>query len=368
MRLDLTSEQQFFQETLRRFVETETPSSSVREKIAHGGRFDRDWWRRATELGFTSFLVSEAFGGGSLSGRGPVDLVIVAEELGRGCVPSPLAPANIVADALSSAGGDAHAEVLGGLLDGSVIATWAFHDATDRPAATLHRSGDAFVLDGNKTMVEAVDQCDHVLVTVESGDGVTQVLLPLNTPGVVVEPQTSLDLLRTFGRVRFDQVQLSEKALVGAYGTAAPQVERQRQLMLLLQCAEMAGAAAKVLEFTMSYAFDRYSFGRPLASYQALKHRFADMKMWLEASHAITDEAAVALSSGDDATAQVLAARAYVGDRTPEIIQDCVQIHGGIGVTWEHDIHLYLRRVTVNRGLFGTPAHHRDALASYSKS
>jgi alkylation response protein AidB-like acyl-CoA dehydrogenase len=119
-----------------------------------------------------------------------------------------------------------------------------------------------------------------------------------------------------------------------------------------------------VLEFTIEYAFDRFSFGRPLASYQALKHRFADMRLWLEASFAITDHAAAALSDSDDPTGLVHAAKSYVGDRSVELIQDCVQLHGGIGVTWEHDIHLYLRRATVDRGLFGAPAEHRAELAA----
>ena len=117
-------------------------------------------------------------------------------------------------------------------------------------------------------------------------------------------------------------------------------------------------------EMTVEWGFDRYSFGRPLASYQALKHRFASMKTWLEASHAISDEAAVATASGAaDAPLLVSAAKAYVGDFGLELAQECVQMHGGIGVTFEHDLHLFLRRVTVNRALFGTPADHRRRLA-----
>jgi alkylation response protein AidB-like acyl-CoA dehydrogenase len=110
----------------------------------------------------------------------------------------------------------------------------------------------------------------------------------------------------------------------------------------------------------VQWAFDRYSFGRPLASYQALKHRFADMMTWLQTSHALSDAAAAAVSEGrDDAVELVSAAKAYTGHYGSELMHDCVQMHGGIGVTFEHDIHLYLRRQTLNRSLHGTPAQHR---------
>jgi alkylation response protein AidB-like acyl-CoA dehydrogenase len=117
-------------------------------------------------------------------------------------------------------------------------------------------------------------------------------------------------------------------------------------------------------DMTVEWAFDRYSFGRPLASYQEIKHRFADMKTWLEASHAISDAATIAVATGSpDAEELVSAAKAFIGDYGAELMQDCVQIHGGIGLTFEHDLHLYLRRQTVNRALYGTPAEHRQRLA-----
>ena len=121
----------------------------------------------------------------------------------------------------------------------------------------------------------------------------------------------------------------------------------------------MAGAGAEVFEFTTGYAAERFSFGRPLHSYQALKHRFADMRVWLEASQATTSAAAQALHRGDpDGEILAAVAKAYVGDRIPEVVQDCVQMHGGIGVTWDHDLHLYLRRITVDRGMYGVPDDH----------
>ena len=129
--------------------------------------------------------------------------------------------------------------------------------------------------------------------------------------------------------------------------------------------AESVGTMQTGFDMTVEWAFDRYTFGRPLASYQALKHRFADMMMWLEASHAISDAACLATADGaEDAAELVSAAKAYIGQYGTELLQDCVQMHGGIGVTFEHDLHLYLRRFAVDRALAGTPADHRQRIAA----
>jgi alkylation response protein AidB-like acyl-CoA dehydrogenase len=215
-----------------------------------------------------------------------------------------------------------------------------------------------------KTAVEAGGQADFLLVTATTGTDLTQFLIPADLPGVTITAQSSLDLARRFAEVRFDNVGVDASAVVGTVGGAQADVERQCIVATMLQCAETTGAVARVFEFTVEYAFDRHSFGRPLASYQALKHRFADMKLWLEASHATADGAGLAVAIDVDAARTVSVAKAYIGDKSVDIIQDCVQLHGGIGVTWEHDIHLYLRRATVNRGLFGTPNDHRERLAA----
>lgn len=133
----------------------------------------------------------------------------------------------------------------------------------------------------------------------------------------------------------------------------------------MLQLAEMVGALDRCLEMTIEYAFQRYSFGRPLASYQELKHRFADMRAWLEAAHAITDAAADRVQVGSPrADEYVSAAKSFLGSYGPDMAEDCVQIHGGIGVTFDHDLHLYLRRVVIGSQLFGTVLDHRQRLAS----
>jgi alkylation response protein AidB-like acyl-CoA dehydrogenase len=153
--------------------------------------------------------------------------------------------------------------------------------------------------------------------------------------------------------------------VVGEVGGAAAEIERLLQFALIMQCAEMVGAIDQVFTFTLEYSFDRFSFGRALASYQALKHRFADMKLWLEASHATSGAAARAVQAGADNAAELVSvAKSYIGDHGPALLQDCVQMHGGIGVTWDHDLHLYIRRVTQDRVLFGAPSDHRERIAT----
>ena len=148
-------------------------------------------------------------------------------------------------------------------------------------------------------------------------------------------------------------------------GTAEALTVEQVHNACVMLCAESVGAMESAFAMTTDWAFERYTFGRALASYQALKHRFADMKSWLEASHAICDSAADALADGTSRAAEtVSSAKAYIGEQGVELAQDCVQIHGGIGVTYEHDLHFFLRRVTLNRLLYGTPGDHRRWLAA----
>ena len=195
--------------------------------------------------------------------------------------------------------------------------------------------------------------------------GTTQVLVPAAATGLTVSPMQTIDLTRRFSAVTFDDVRVPADAVVGATGEASADVDRQFQVFLVILNAESVGAMQAGFDMTVEWAFDRYSFGRPLASYQALKHRFADMMSWLEASHAISAAACAAAQEGSDGAAELVsAAKAYIGQYGAELLQDCVQMHGGIGVTFEHDLHLYLRRLIVDRALAGTPADHRQRIAA----
>ncbi len=187
-------------------------------------------------------------------------------------------------------------------------------------------------------------------------DGVRQFLVPTDAPGVHIESQQSIDMVKQYARVQFDGVEVDRGA---ALGGTADLIDRQSQIAQVLQCAEVVGILQTVFDFTVAWALDRHSFGRPLASYQVLKHGFADMKMWLEACRATTAAAVAAISNRSvDASLSASIAKSYVGEMATEIIQACVQMHGGIGVTWEHDLHVYLRRAALYRSMFGTPEEH----------
>jgi alkylation response protein AidB-like acyl-CoA dehydrogenase len=366
MHLALDDDQQFFQETTRKFLEQEAPIATVRALADDPAGFDRAWWKRGAELGWTSLLVPEEHGGGSLSGQGVLDLVIVAEEMGRLVSPGPLLPTSVAALALAdTASPELCAQVLPAVVSGDVVVAWCpVLPGGDGVTVTAQASDAGFALDGVAAPVEAGAQADELLVTARTGGGLSQFLVACDAPGVTIESLGSVDLVRRFASVRFDATPVPADRLIGMLDGADDAATRQLQLAVVLQCAETVGALDRVLEFTLEYLADRTSFGRPLASYQALKHRVADMKMWLEAAHGVTELAAQAVQErADDADEIVSAAASYVGDHATEIVQECTQLHGGIGVTWEHDLHLYLRRVTLHRNLHGTPVQHREHLA-----
>jgi alkylation response protein AidB-like acyl-CoA dehydrogenase len=413
MKLDLTPEQAFFHGTTRQFLDDKVPTSLLRELRSDPAGFDRDFWRQGADLGWTSLLVPEADGGGSVSGQGLVDLALVAFEFGRYAAPGPLTTANVVAAAVARSGtAEQKAELLPGLMTGDRIGSWAY--AEPRPFGQLgaigvraRPNGGRYLLTGTKAPVEAAGQADLFLVTAvlategDDAGGLIQFLVPAGTPGVSVRPMGTLDITRRYGRVAFDDAAVPASAVLGEPGlvagntaagntvagtgntvagtgntvagtgntvagnTVAGDVERQLQIALVIQLAELTGTMDRGLELTTEWLFNRYSFGRPLASYQALKHRFADMRAWLEAAHAMADAAAqhVQTESGR-AGEYVSAGKSVLGAAACEILQECVQFHGGIGITFEHDLHLYLRRATVDAQLYGTVADHRERLTA----
>ena len=366
MLLGLSDDQEFFRQTTERFLSEQVPPDALRAQRDDPAGFDPAYWRRGVELGWTSLLVDEEHGGGTISGAGLEDLSLVAYEFGRHAAPGPLVSTNVVAAALN--GSDTGPEVLGGLVSGQQVATWCapvLGAGGWEPTVEAVRDGSGLVLHGEARPVESATQADHLLVTCRQDGGVTQVLVPVSSPGVRVTPLGTVDLSRRFGSVTFDAVSVQPDAVVGQAGEAAAQVEWQLRLALVLLSAESVGAMQSGFDITLEWAFDRYSFGRPLASYQALKHRFADMLTWLEASRAITGAACVATQQQTEKAAELTsAAKAYSGEYGAELLQDCVQLHGGIGVTFEHDLHLYLRRVIVDRATLGTPADHRRRIGA----
>jgi alkylation response protein AidB-like acyl-CoA dehydrogenase len=368
--LNLTDDQELLRQTTHKFLTANWSTSAVRELIADPIGFDRDVWTQGAELGWTSMLVPESFGGGNVSGNGVCDLGVIAEELGRFLLAGPVLPTNIVAYALARSGSDdLKAQHLPAISAGHEIATWAIAEDPDKwvgesGALNVSRLGDAHQLTGVKSPVQDAHIADQFLVTAKTPTGYSQFLVPANTPGLSVELLEGLDFARRFGRITFDGVEVPAAAVVGTIDLAEEHVQSQMSLALAVQCAETVGSVDRMYEVLLEYVRHRKSFGRPIGSYQAIKHRLVDMLLWLESGKAAAVASLEAVQSGIDAANMASVAKSYIADRFPVILRECLQLHGGIGYTWEHDLHLYLRRVESNAAILGGSDYHRDRLAS----
>jgi alkylation response protein AidB-like acyl-CoA dehydrogenase len=333
--------------------------------------FGSEYWTDGAKLGWTSLLIAEGDGGGSVSGRGLVDLTTIAFEFGRHASPGPLLPTNVVGAAVSLWGNDElKALLLPGILSGDLVAAWAVaeprpNDRLGRVACTAIATSGSYRLNGIKAPVEAAQQAQQLLVTAVTSTGLANFVVPTDAPGLTIEAMGGLDVTRRYASVQLTDVEVPPGAMLRQPDGGLAQYDHLLHLGIVVQLAEMVGAIDRCLEMTVDWAFNRYSFGRPLASYQELKHRFADMRTWLEAAHAIADAAADHVQDVSERAGEyVSAGKAYLGVYGLELAQDCVQIHGGIGVTFDHDLHLYLRRVVLGSRLLGTVSDHRQRLTT----
>ncbi len=364
-------DQELFAETTRRFLDAECRPATLRALAGTKAGFDQQYWQRGAELGWTSLIVPEDAGGGSVSGDGVADLALLAYEFGHHSAPGPLLGANVVSAAVGRWGSDEQRRgPLADWMAGQAIPAWAYaepppDDGLGVVTARAINDGDMVVLSGVKSPVEAGAEANHALVVACHQHGSSQFLVPLDAPGVTVVPLDGLDLTRRAARIELDDVRVGVSSLVGAAGEAGPAVAWLMDLAVVIQLAEMVGAMQWAFDTTLDWTFNRYSFGRPLASYQEIKHRFADMAMWLEGGYAIAAAAATAVGADSPNRAETVSAgKFYIGRYGAELLQDCVQLHGGIGVTFDHDLHLFLRRVTTNVAMHGTPSQHAARIAT----
>jgi len=360
---ELTDEQEMLVDASVRFMDATLPVAAIRA-VADGARRDDTGYRAAAgELGWFGFLGAEPAGGGSVSGKGVVDAAVIAAELGARLQPGPYAGHSVVVDALTRAGEPAHEPVLADLVSGAAWATWAFGDDT---SVVLGVSRDGVRLDGRVVLAAEVASCSHLLLGASGPDGFTQVLVPLDAPGVTLRPLESLDVSRRWGAVDLTGVTLPVEAVVGAPGAAtAAQLLRQVHLAAVLVAADAVGAMHADFETALQYAKDRIAFGRPIGSFQALKHVIADVSLSVEMAKGIVAEAARALGDdAPDAPELVHAAKSFVGEHSVDVMHQCFQVFGGIGFTWEHDQHLYLRRMSADAAMFGAPHWHREQLVA----
>jgi alkylation response protein AidB-like acyl-CoA dehydrogenase len=368
MELGLSGEQELLRETAARFIDATCPLPMVRQLIGSASGIPSGYLRGAGELGWFALLVPEELGGGSVSGEGLRDLAIVAEERGRALQPGPFVGMNVVAAALSRSGtSEQQLRVLSSLCAGEETAAWVFGDAVVGPVPGVSvraASGAAgVVLSGQARPVPGACEAEWLLVSTDGELGVSQFMVDTRTPGLTVTPLQGLDVTQRYGAVSFDEVLVPPESALGGPGGAEREVDLQLMLACVLSTAETVGAMDALFELTRRYAIDRTAFGRPIGSFQAVKHQLADLSLTLETSKAIAAAAVRAVQ--DDATEAgeiVSMAKSWVGDAGIDLAQGCAQIFAGIGFTWEHDLHLFLRRITMNSVLFGSPDWHRERI------
>jgi alkylation response protein AidB-like acyl-CoA dehydrogenase len=359
-------DQELLRSSTRRFLIEHQSLAEVRRAMETADIFDPAVWRQGAELGWTAMLVPAEHDGGSVTGQPLVDLVVLAEELGRELNPGPFVPCNVVADVITRFGTEVQSkEHLPRIARGEATCAWCLSgDGSPDPSAVevrASRTGDGWSLEGVARYVHAADDATLLLVTArEAGGGIVNLLVPRPTGGLTGRVLTGLDLTRRFGEVRFDGVTVPGTAeLAGGWAV----VERCLSMATVLQAAESVGAADHLFTSTVEYTKKRVQFGRTIGSFQAIKHRLADLLIELEGMRAAAHYAALALGDGlPDADEAVATAGAYVDDAFAHLSGEALQLHGGIGFTWEHDVHLYVRRAKVNQVLYGDGPWHRGRL------
>ena len=356
MNFGFTEEQELLRQEVRKFLDAHCPLEEVRKLMETPEGFSRDLWKQMGELGWIGLPIPEVHGG---AGLGWVDLVVLLEEMGRTLFPSPFLATTIAAAAIREAGSDAQkAQWLPLLADGSKIGSLAYLEASDRwdeagLGLAAKASGAGVVLSGEKVQVLDASAADLFVVAYRGGLAVVE----RNAKGVTVEATPSIDQTRRVGRVRFDGVAVAAGAVLA--NPAA--LGRILDLATAAVTAELLGSAEQAIRITVKYAQEREQFGQPIGRFQGVKHPLAEMYVDVESARSILYYAAWCLDEGDaDAARAVSLAKAYASEAFARIGIDAVQLHGGVGFTWEYDPHLYLKRSKWARPAFGDSDFHYD--------
>jgi alkylation response protein AidB-like acyl-CoA dehydrogenase len=373
MNFGFNDEQELLRSTARKFFENECGSDTVRRLMETPEGISPDLWTKLAEQGWLGLVYPEAYDG---MGLGLVDLVVLMEEMGRAVVPGPYFSAVLLGGlAIAEAGSEAQKKewlpkIAAG--DRRVALAWMEPSAQLGPAGvtlTAVEKGGKYTLSGTKLFVHDAHTADALVVAARTrpgagADGVSLFLLPRGTKGLEVTLLPTMDQTRKLCEVALSDVTVGSDALLGAAGAGWAPLARVLDRATVALCAEMCGGAQKVLDMTVEYAKIRQAFGRPIGSYQGVKHRAADMLVDVENSKSITYYAAWALDeNAAEAPLAVSMAKAYVSDAYRRVAAAGIQLHGGIGFTWEHDLHLYFKRAKGSEFTFGDATHHRERVA-----
>jgi alkylation response protein AidB-like acyl-CoA dehydrogenase len=374
MDIGFTEEQELLRDTARKFLDSECPTPFVRRMMATDDAITPEFWQQLAEQGWLGITYPEEDGG---SGLGLVDLVVLMEEVGRAVMPGPF-PATVLLGgaAIAAAGSPAQRhEWLPRIAAGEAKATFAATEPNarwDAAGITLaaRERGGGFVLAGTKMFVPDAHLADILVVAARSRDGSTMedgvslFLVPRGTPGVEVKLLPSVDETRKTCEVRFADAALPVSALLGELHQGWPSVAGVVDRAAVALAAEICGTAQKVLELTVDYAKMREAFGKPIGSYQGVKHKCADMLVDIENAKSLTYYAAWAVDESEaDAVMAVSMAKAAASDAGRRVCAAGIQLHGGIGMTWEHDLQLYLKRAKASEIALGDATWHRERIA-----
>jgi alkylation response protein AidB-like acyl-CoA dehydrogenase len=366
-----SEEQDMLRRSAREFLAKECSPKVVRRLMETEDAYDAALWKKIADLGWTALGIPEQYGGVGTF----LDLVVVLEEAGRALLPGPFFSTMALAvPALIEAGTEAQKkEALAAIADGSARATLAFTEPSGRWDAESVRlvakqAGGGWRLDGVKLFVPDAAPADYMVVVARTRgageDGITLFLVKGRPQGMTVRPLETLDMTRKWSEVRFDGVELAAESVMGAPDKAWPRLKRALEWATAALCAEMVGGVQKVLETSTEYAKTRQQFGKPIGIYQAVSHKIADMLVMSESGRSATYYAAWTVDA--DAPDRSLAssmAKAYVSDAYRKVAGDGIQVHGGIGFTWEHDMHLYFKRAKSSEVTLGDATYHRELVA-----
>ena len=375
MDIGFSEEQGLLRDTARKFLDAACTTKFVRDRMATAEAVTPEFWAQLAEQGWLGINFAEEDGGSEL---GLVDLVVLMEEMGRTVMPGPyLATVLLGGAAIREAGSPAQRrEYLPRIAEGRLKATLAAIEPNARWDAsgimmTAQPMRGGFSLSGTKLFVPDAHLADIVVVaarTRDAGtmeDGVTLFLVPKDAAGLSVVPMPSIDETRKLCEVRFDNVAVPQTALLGELHEGWPSLARVYDAASVALAAEMCGGAQRVLDMTVEYAKLRVTFGKPIGSYQGVKHKCADMLVEVENAKSLTYYAAWAIDENSpDAPLAVSMAKAYASDASRKVSNAGIQLHGGIGMTWEHDLHLYMKRAKASEVAFGDANWHRERVAS----
>jgi alkylation response protein AidB-like acyl-CoA dehydrogenase len=374
MDIGFTEEQELLRDTARRFLESECDTQFVRRRMAEPAAVTDEFWQKLADQGWLGIVYPEEEGG---SGLGLVDLVVLMEEMGRAVMPGPfLSTVLLGGAAIGEAGTPAQRRLwLPQIAAGTVKAALAWTEPNlrwDAAGITLRarEAGGGFTLSGTKLFVGDAHLADILVVAARTRDGSTMedgvslFLVPRDTPGLALTILPTIDETRKLCEVRLDNVALPAGALLGARHEGWRPLSRVVARATVALAAEMCGGAQQVLDMTVAYAKIRITFGKPIGSYQGVKHQAADMLVAIENAKSLTYYAAWAVDQAlDEAPLAVSMAKAAASDMYRKVAGTGIQLHGGIGMTWEHDLQLYFKRAKASEVAFGDATWHRERVA-----